>query len=241
MVDPEVIRFVVNQLRQARLARGLSQVQLARMLGTRQSSVSEVETGRHLPGLDLLCRWTAALQVDLIIPGGKHPQADLPARAISGNVGGVSRQPNPRKAAPLSRSDPTTNAYDQVIREIRRTGKFTVKPEHLRLLRHAYVDWWEMEFGAPCIDPKRPYGNSAVLRDIADIATPGWDAGKDEDAADAYLERLAVEDLLIRLHAETAVALQIALATGSFTPGEYTLTERYDDTSWTPAALDREN
>jgi len=53
-----------------------------------------------------------------------------------------------------------------VIRDAR---QFTVTDEHLRLLRRACVWWDELEFGAPGIDPKRPYGNSNVFADIAEI------------------------------------------------------------------------
>lgn len=46
---------------------------------------------------------------------------------------------------------------------------FTVTDDHLKLLRRASVGWSDCEFGAPEIDPKRPYGNSNVLGDIAEI------------------------------------------------------------------------
>jgi len=52
---------------------------------------------------------------------------------------------------------------------IRRTNRFTVTDEHVRLLRRAHVGWDSAEFGAPGISPKRPYGNSNVFRDIAEI------------------------------------------------------------------------
>ena len=46
---------------------------------------------------------------------------------------------------------------------------FEVKKEHLMLLREACVDWDDCEFGAPCINPKRPYGNSGVVADMIRI------------------------------------------------------------------------
>jgi hypothetical protein len=52
---------------------------------------------------------------------------------------------------------------------IRHTKQFTVTDEHLRRLRRAYVWWDDIEFGAPGSDPKRPYGNSNVYGDIAEI------------------------------------------------------------------------
>lgn len=38
-----------------------------------------------------------------------------------------------------------------------------------KLLRHSIVGWQDAETGAPGINPKRPYGNSDVVRDIRKI------------------------------------------------------------------------
>jgi hypothetical protein len=69
-----------------------------------------------------------------------------------------------------------------VVYEVR---EFTVTDEHLRLLHRAHVFWDEAEFGAPSIDPKRPYGNSNVYGDIAEILhvpDSEWaDEGADEE------------------------------------------------------------
>jgi len=110
-----------------------------------------------------------------------------------------------------------TRALFDVIDRVR---EFTVTDEHLRLLRHAHVFWDEAEFGAPSINPKRPYGNSNVYGDIAEILElpePDWD--DEQRTADA-------EWRFLRLHVETAIALQIALATGEFRTGRYV---RYDE------------
>ena len=49
-------------------------------------------------------------------------------------------------------------------------SEFTVTEDHLELLRHVHLYWDYGEgYGAPAIDPKRPYGNSDVERDIAEI------------------------------------------------------------------------
>ena len=101
---------------------------------------------------------------------------------------------------------------------VRNATRFTVTDEHLRLLRRAYVSWDETEFGAPEIDCKRPYGNSDVLGDIAEILEipdSEW-ADEDMDPLPDYGQRF------LRLHVETAVALQIALSTGEFRTGRYT-------------------
>jgi hypothetical protein len=43
-----------------------------------------------------------------------------------------------------------------------KTQTFKLTDEHLKLLRRFNVGWQDSESGAPEIDPKRPYGNSAV-------------------------------------------------------------------------------
>jgi len=47
-----------------------------------------------------------------------------------------------------------------------KTQIFTVTDEHLKLLRRFHVGWHDCKTGAPEIDPKHPYGNSAVPEDI---------------------------------------------------------------------------
>jgi hypothetical protein len=106
-----------------------------------------------------------------------------------------------------------------VICDIR---EFTVTDEHLRLLRHGHVSWEDAEFGAPSINPKRPYGNSNVYADIADILDVPYGEWDDEDLnplPDAAWR-------FARLHVETGIALQIALVTGEFRAGRYV---RYDE------------
>lgn len=113
-------------------------------------------------------------------------------------------------------------ALFDVICDIKR---FTVTDEHLRLLRHAYISWDESEFGAPGINAKRPYGNSNVFADIAEILgvpdSEWMDAGE-EPTLDA-------EWRFLRLHVETAIALQIGLATGEFRTGQYVRGNEWDD------------
>jgi hypothetical protein len=102
--------------------------------------------------------------------------------------------------------------------ELRSATEFTVTENHLKLLRRAYVGWDDCEFGAPAIDCKRPYGNSDVPSDIAEIL-----GISDAECRDEEGEILPdAEAALTRTHAETAVALQIALATGEFRTGRFT-------------------
>jgi hypothetical protein len=109
---------------------------------------------------------------------------------------------------------------------IEHVKQFTVTDEHLRLLRRAYISWDETEFGAPGINPKRPYGNSDVFTDIAEILeVPDgeWMDADEELTPDA-------EWRFLRLHVETAIVLQIGLATGEFRPGRYTRGNDWDST-----------
>ncbi len=105
---------------------------------------------------------------------------------------------------------------------------FTITESHLQLLRHAYVGWDGCEFGAPAIDCKRPYGNSDVYGDIAEIL--GWELFKDADG-DEHLSK-EQRDLADRLHSETKTVLQIALQVGEFKAGTYRKRDEYDARSW---------
>lgn len=90
--------------------------------------------------------------------------------------------------------------------------RFNLTDDHIKLLRQMCVGWQDCETGAPEIDPKRPYGNSYVAGDIHEIlAGVNGDYELTEEEEAAYL----------RLHGETACALQIVLTTGEWAPGHY--------------------
>lgn len=96
---------------------------------------------------------------------------------------------------------------------------FEVTEDHLKLLRNMWVNWQDCEYGAPEIDPKRPYGNSSVEYDIAEILgipIPGED--ENYEPRPFPPEALA---RIQRLHRETGTALQIALRVGKFEAGLY--------------------
>jgi hypothetical protein len=107
---------------------------------------------------------------------------------------------------------------------------FTVTEKHLKLLRKVYISWDDCEFGAPCIDPKRPYGNRFVYGDIAEIlGIEPDDHDEDEDEDGEFTEKQ--EEMMMQLHMETQTVLQIALATGRFETGKYEA-EQYTN-KWT--------
>lgn len=104
---------------------------------------------------------------------------------------------------------------------------FEVRPEHIKLLRTTYVSWCNTEFGAAeitikiNIDPKRPYGNSDVLGDIAEVL--GYDFTQYMDEDDPNIDDVPNETLeeLNLWHEGTKNALQIFLDTGEMKPGLY--------------------
>jgi hypothetical protein len=99
---------------------------------------------------------------------------------------------------------------------------FTLTEEHIKLLRRANVGWEDSEFGAPSIDCKRPYGNSSVYNDIAEILGIEPDDAENQDFSSDQFDRMAL------LHKETQTALQVFLTTGQMIEGEYEA-DRYRD------------
>lgn len=106
--------------------------------------------------------------------------------------------------------------------------RFTLTTEHIALLRASCIGWDDCEFGAAAIDCKRPYGNSAVLRDMADILGVPT-AGDELNPFDEETDRRMRE-----LHKETRTALEVVLRCGTFTPGEYVTSSPYER-DWRPA------
>jgi hypothetical protein len=104
--------------------------------------------------------------------------------------------------------------------------EFHLTEDHIKLLRSMYVD--DYVDVAPVVGQKRPYGNSDVLSDLANILMPNTDKcdncgtlSSDDD--EAYL---------MKIHKETGTALQIVLVTGKFEKGKYKKSCQYDARSW---------
>ena len=111
---------------------------------------------------------------------------------------------------------------------------FEVKDEHLKLLKRAYVRWeGGGEYGAPAINSKRPYGNSDVDCDIADIL--GWEYDEDDGLTGEQVDKAQT------LHEETQIALQIALATQKFETGVYENYQKYHKNKWRKVQLTNKN
>lgn len=91
--------------------------------------------------------------------------------------------------------------------------KFTILPEHIKLLKEANIGWNDCEFGAPSIDCKRPFGNSDVFTDIAKILEIPIDEDNgpnDEQQHEMY-----------QIYEQLGTVLKIILSTSSVESGEY--------------------
>lgn len=125
-------------------------------------------------------------------------------------------------------------------------NRFEITECHLALMKRMYVGWNDCEFGAPEIDPKRPYGNSDVIQDIIEIlGTEEIKEGvfqfilygekwllKGEDKYNLYLDGADEEKLIQKLnalHKETQTALQICLTLQQFRTGVF---EEVDFGEW---------
>ncbi len=112
---------------------------------------------------------------------------------------------------------------DCIRHDLYAVTSFTLTHEHLTLLRNANVEWEEGECGAPGIDPKRPYGNGDVAKDVARLLEWTMDG---EEMSDAMRDRAE------RLHSETALALQICLSLAQFKAGRYERASGYGEREW---------
>lgn len=74
VADNDVADQIAVGILQARLARGLSQVELARLVGTSNSAISRLESGTHRPSISTLERVAAALDVRLVIGLEANPR-----------------------------------------------------------------------------------------------------------------------------------------------------------------------
>ena len=107
---------------------------------------------------------------------------------------------------------------------------FEVTLDHIKLLRRMYVSWNDCEYGAPEINPKRPYGNSSVALDIAEIL--GWKV-PNENLIDAseYGTTMAIIIAARTLHRGMDKVLQIFIDNFGITTGVYTK-EKYSSEAW---------
>ncbi len=105
---------------------------------------------------------------------------------------------------------------------MKRTNEFTITKEHLELLKNAY---WEhdtgCEFGSVGTDCKRPFGNSDVYGDMAEILGEKETRDKDGEYPD---EQILKYD---KLYEELATVLSIVFHTGKIKTGTYVREDEY--------------
>ena len=69
---------IIEQITTARVAKGMTQTQLAELLGTHRSNISRLESGGHSPSLDFLLRVAAVLELKIeLTPPSKEESTDL--------------------------------------------------------------------------------------------------------------------------------------------------------------------
>lgn len=105
---------------------------------------------------------------------------------------------------------------------------FEITRDHLILAQGMFMDWCGDEYGAPSVDPKRPYGNSDVEEDICELL--GWPEEPRHPDYEPYTDEQRSKARA--LHLEMKIVLQICLCTQAFIAARYQQKEKYDDTSW---------
>ncbi len=106
---------------------------------------------------------------------------------------------------------------------------FRLEQHHLALLARANVEWDSSPgAGAPCINPRHPYGSEPTLSIVARVlgldGTRELRTVRDQDGNSG--QQLMYPDSTVmrcrRVHEETLYALQVILQTGRADPGQYT-------------------
>lgn len=107
---------------------------------------------------------------------------------------------------------------------------FLLKDEHIKLIRKMYFKFDNSSAygGAPMGDVKRPYGNQNHFKDMINIL--GLEVKLDDDNEPCISLTLGLE--LVKLHQETATAIEVVLTSGAFIPGLYER-KKYSSDPWT--------
>jgi|ERR1044072_1330746 hypothetical protein len=95
---------------------------------------------------------------------------------------------------------------------------FTVTEDHMKLLPHLWFNYNDYtEFGAPEVDPKRPYGNSDVYGDIAEHLEI---VGVEDSWGDVEYTEDQRYDML-NVHKDMTTVLNIMVRNNGVRPGRY--------------------
>jgi len=84
--DMQALFDLADQMLALRLARGWSQAELARRVGTRQANISRLEAGLGNPTLNLLKRLAKAFDVQLSIHLGTPEQVAAAAQSVTASA-----------------------------------------------------------------------------------------------------------------------------------------------------------
>ena len=112
------------------------------------------------------------------------------------------------------------NLIQTIIKEKKmKISRFVITEEHIKLIKRAYTGWNDCEFTSPGMNCKRPFGNSDVFMDMAEILgiSPINDYGE-------YSTKDI--DYMLKLYEELEIVLQIMFRTLQLTTGTYE-TEQY--------------
>jgi len=125
-------------------------------------------------------------------------------------------------AALLAKEDPKPRS------SLFRKKYFTLTEEHVKLFAHANTSWDSAEFGAPELDPKRPFGNSSVAQDVYEIL--GWPHPSEEEDEDFFGN--AGYERAQKIVRELETALEVVLRVGAFVPGVYEADDYHANWTW---------
>jgi hypothetical protein len=106
-------------------------------------------------------------------------------------------------------------------------SRFHLTDDHITLLEHVSIRWSDVEYGAPGIDEKRPFGNSGssyIEREICEYL------GLEPVATDDYSGPIyddEEEREAIQTYNELDTALRIILSKQTFTPGVFVNEKAY--------------
>jgi hypothetical protein len=96
--------------------------------------------------------------------------------------------------------------------------RFKMTEDHLKLLKRMSFRWEDDCYdGSPAVDCKRPYGNSDVWLDVAEIT--GIVPTEDDDGEKHYPK--GSREKCMALHREAGTALEIVMQFQSFELGEF--------------------
>jgi hypothetical protein len=107
--------------------------------------------------------------------------------------------------------------------------RFRINENHLKLLNRLHFEWCADDYdGYPTVNSKRPYGNSDVLDDVAEIIE--MPVMEDDDGKSHYPKGTKAK--CKQYHEEMATVLQIVSSTMQVSAGLYIKQDQYDCLSW---------